>query len=78
MSRGQKEIEEVKARKGDDHSKVPEVSYPSEPWKMLKDCTEAATQEHSRKKHCKVKEKNEMIESQRNKTKSEEAKKLRR
>ena len=51
MSRGQKETEEVKARKGDDHSKVPEVSHPSEPWKMLKGCTEAATQELSRKKH---------------------------
>ena len=40
----------MKARKGDDHSKVQEVSHPSEPEKMLKDCTEAATEELSRKK----------------------------
>ena len=54
---------------------VEEVSHPSEPEKMLKDDTEAATQEFFRKKMelSKVREKNEMIETQRNKKKSEEA-----
>ena len=49
----------------------------SEPEKMLKDCTEAATEELSRKEIelGEVKKKNEMIETQRNKKKSEEAQK---
>ena len=75
MSRGQKEEEEVKARKGDGHSVVQEVSHPSEPEKMLKDYTEAATEELSRKQIelSEEREKNEVIETQRNKKKSEEA-----
>ena len=67
--------EVVKVRKGDGHIMVQEVSYPSEPEKMLKDYTEAATEELSRKKMelSEVREKNEMIETQRNRMKSEEA-----
>ena len=75
MNREQKEKKEVKARRGDEHSKVHEVSHPSEPERMLKDCTEIATEELSRKKLelDDVKEKNGMIETQRNKKKSEAA-----
>ena len=63
MNRGQKEKEELKARKGDEHSKVHEISHPSEPERIQKDCTKAATEEHSRRKMelDEVKKKNEMI-----------------
>ena len=73
MNRGQKEKEEVKARKGDEHSEVHEVSHSSEPERMLKECTEAATEELSKKQAelDEVEEKSGMIETQRNKKKSE-------
>ena len=45
VNRGQKGKEEVKATKDDEHSKVHEVSHPSEPERMLKECTEAASEE---------------------------------
>ena len=47
---GQKEKEEVKTRKRDGRSMVQEASHHNEPEKMLKDCTEAAKEELSRKK----------------------------
>ena len=64
---------EVKARKGDEHRKVHEVSHPSESERMLKDCTQAATEELSRKKNelDDVEEKNGMIQTERNQKKSE-------
>ena len=70
MNRGWKEKDEVKARKGE----AQEVSHPSEPEKMLNDHTEEATEELFRKKNdlSEVREKNTMIETQRNRKKSDE------
>ena len=69
---------EVKARKGDEHRKVHEASHPSEPERMLKECIEAATEELSKKENelDEVKQKNGMIETQRNKKKSEARKEV--
>ena len=54
-----------------------EVSHPSETERMLQDCSEAATEDLSRKKSelSEVREKNMMIEPERNKRKSEETQK---
>ena len=62
----------MKARIVDEHSKVHEVSHPSEPERMLKDCTEAATDELSRntielKEKKRVKPKKKLRESKRRK-----------
>ena len=74
MHRGQTEKDEVKERKGEAHHMVHEVSHSSEREKMLQDYTEAGTEELTRKKNdlSEVREKNTMIETQRNKKKSEE------
>ena len=63
----------MKARIVDEHSKAHEVSHPSEPERMLKDCTEAATEELSRntielkEKKRRVKPKKKLRESRRRK-----------
>ena len=53
----------MKARIVDEHSKAHEVSHPSEPERMLKDCTEAATEELSRNT-IELKEKKKKSEAQ--------------
>ena len=63
---------EAKASRGDCDRMVQEASRPNETEKMLKDCAEAATEELSRKRKKKiefseVREKNELLETQRNK-----------
>ena len=50
MNRGQKENQEFNARTVDGPNEVQKFSHPSVPEKMLKDCTEAATEELPRKK----------------------------
>ena len=75
MRRGEKEKDEVKARKDEAQNMVLEVSHPSEPERMLQDYSEAATEELSRKKNelSAGREKNTTIETRRNKKKSEES-----
>ena len=50
MNRWQKDNDEIKARKGEAHNVVHEVSHPSEPENMLQDYAEAE-EELSRKKN---------------------------